>query len=81
MNLPQMKDFDMGRVKDEYVGRVKEAAGVLVDNDDLRQAGRRDQQAARVKHASTEVKRKVDDVTDKVVKKSKQTTDKVRGEK
>ena len=74
MNVPQIKDFDLGRIKDEYVGRVKEAAGVLVDNENLRQAGRRDQQAARIKHASTEVKRKVDDVTDRVVKKSKQVT-------
>ena len=74
MNVPQIKDFDLGRIKDEYVGRVKEAAGVLVDNENLRQAGRRDQQAARIKHASTEVKRKVDTVTDKVVKKSKQAT-------
>ena len=74
MNVPQIKDFDLGRIKDEYVGRVKEAAGVLVDNENLRQAGRRDQQAARIKHASTEVKRKVDNVTDRVVKKSKQAT-------
>ncbi len=44
---------------DEAKGRMKEAAGDLTDNDDLKREGKVDQ-------AEGKVKDKVDDVADKV---------------
>lgn len=54
--------------KDEVVGRVKEAAGDLTDNDDLKREGKVDK-------TSGKVKQKIDDVTDKVRDKVKDLTD------
>ena len=54
--------------KDEYVGRMFESLGALLDNDDLRTRGRRQRSAARVKEATGEVRKAVDDVTDRIVK-------------
>ena len=51
---------------DEAKGRVKEAAGALTDDDDLRREGKADQAAGKVKQAAEAVKDKVDDAVDAV---------------
>jgi uncharacterized protein YjbJ (UPF0337 family) len=42
-------------ILDKVIGRVKEAAGSLLDDDDLRREGRTDQTAGRAKQKSDEV--------------------------
>ena len=53
---------------DEYKGRVKEAAGDLTDDDDLKREGKIDRGAANVKEKAKEavdkVRDKVQDLTD-----------------
>ncbi len=51
---------------DEAKGRVKEAAGALTGNDDLKHEGKADQAAGKVKQAAETVKDKVDDAVDSV---------------
>lgn len=50
---------------DEAKGRVKEAAGDLTDNDDLKNEGKVDQATAAVKEKVSEVADKVKDVLNK----------------
>ena len=52
---------------DEVKGRIKEAAGALIDNDNLREEGKTDQAVGKVKQ-----------VVEKVVAKAKQVVKKVR---
>lgn len=52
----------MGSKFDETKGRVKEAAGDLTDDDDLKREGKLDQ-------AGADVKQKANDVVDKVKEK------------
>ena len=47
---------------DDMKGRVKEAAGDLTGNDNLKAEGKTDQAAAKVKDAVDGVKDKVEDV-------------------
>lgn len=54
--------------KDEVVGRVKEAAGAITDNDDLRREGKVDQAAGKVKQAAENVVEKVKDAAHDAVK-------------
>jgi uncharacterized protein YjbJ (UPF0337 family) len=54
---------------DEVKGRVKEAAGDLTDNDDLRREGKADQAAGKVKETLDDAKDKVDDAVDRVKEK------------
>ena len=54
--------------KDEMMGRVKEAAGDLTDDDDLKREGKVDK-------ATGKAKQKVDEVADKVRDKVKDLTD------
>lgn len=56
----------MGSKFDDAKGRVKEAAGDLTDDDDLRTEGKKDQLGAKVKELAEDAKEKVEDVVDKV---------------
>ena len=51
---------------DDIKGRVKEAAGDLTDNDDLKAEGKTDQAAGKVKDVVGDVKDKADDAVDAV---------------
>lgn len=51
---------------DETKGRIKEAAGDLTGNDDLKKQGKADQVGASVKDAVEKVADKADDVVDSV---------------
>jgi uncharacterized protein YjbJ (UPF0337 family) len=54
---------------DQAKGRVKQAAGDLTDNDDLKREGKADETAGKVKEAIGDAKDKFDDVIDDVKKK------------
>ncbi len=56
----------MGGEKDKAVGRVKQAAGDLTDNDDLKDEGKKDELAGKVKDVVDDAKDKVTDLIDKV---------------
>jgi uncharacterized protein YjbJ (UPF0337 family) len=51
---------------DETKGRIKQAAGDLTDNDDLKREGKADQAGASVKDAADKVADKVSDAVDAV---------------
>ncbi|MDP9464554.1 MAG: CsbD family protein [Actinomycetota bacterium] len=57
---------------DEAKGRIKEAAGALTDNDDLKREGKRDQAASTAKKvvdkAHDKIEQGIDAVRDKVDK-------------
>ena len=59
---------------DEIKGRVKQAAGDLTDNDDLKREGKADEAGGKVKQAVEDAKDKVEEGVDKV--KEKLTGDK-----
>jgi uncharacterized protein YjbJ (UPF0337 family) len=49
---------------DDAKGRIKEAAGALTDNDDLRREGKTDQVAGKAKDVVDKAKDKVEDAID-----------------
>jgi uncharacterized protein YjbJ (UPF0337 family) len=51
---------------DQMKGRVKQAAGDLADDGDLKREGERDEAAGKVKDKVDDVKDTVDDAIDKV---------------
>jgi len=51
---------------DKITGRVKQAAGDLTDNDDLKREGKADEAAGKVKDTVDTAKDKVVDAVDKV---------------
>jgi uncharacterized protein YjbJ (UPF0337 family) len=51
---------------DKMKGRAKEAAGELMDDDDLRREGKTDQVAGKAKQVVEDVKDAVDDGIDRV---------------
>ncbi|HZI44321.1 MAG TPA: CsbD family protein [Ilumatobacter sp.] len=51
---------------DQMKGRVKQAAGDLADDDDLKREGKRDEAAGKVKEKVDDVKDQVDDAIDAV---------------
>ena len=57
---------DTPRNTDDAKGRVKEAAGDLTGNDDLKEEGKTDQAAGKVKDVADSAKDKVDDAIDGV---------------
>lgn len=59
----------MSGTTDQAKGRVKQAAGDLTDNDDLKREGKADETAGKVKEAIGDAKDKFDDVIDDVKKK------------
>jgi uncharacterized protein YjbJ (UPF0337 family) len=56
----------MGSTFDDAKGRVKEAAGDLTDDDDLKREGKADQVGAKAKEMAENAKDKVEDAVDKV---------------
>ena len=56
---------DMDAKKDEAKGRIKEAAGDLTDNDDLKREGKTDRMGATVKEKTGEVVDKAKDLLNK----------------
>ena len=61
----------MGGKTDEVKGRIKEAAGVLIDNDELRTEGKVDQAFGKVERAAQEM-------ADKAAKAAADATDKAK---
>lgn len=57
------------RRTDEAVGRAKEAAGSLTDDEDLKREGKTDRAAASVKEKTEGAKDKVEGAIDKVKEK------------
>ena len=51
---------------DDMKGRLKQAAGDLTDNDDLKREGKADQAGAKVKDAAEKLKDKIGDAVDAV---------------
>jgi uncharacterized protein YjbJ (UPF0337 family) len=51
---------------DQAKGRIKQAAGDLTDNDDLKKEGKADENAGKVKEFFDDVKDKLDEGVDKV---------------
>jgi len=51
---------------DKATGRVKQAAGDLTDDDDLKREGERDEMAGKVKDKVDDAKDHVEDAIDKV---------------
>ncbi len=60
----------MSGTADKATGRIKQAAGDLTDNDDLKREGKKDETAGKVKDAVDDVKDKVNDAVDKARDKS-----------
>ena len=56
----------MGENLDQAKGRVKQAAGDLTDNDDLKREGKADELGGKVKGLVDDVKDKANDAIDKV---------------
>ena len=56
----------MGSTIDKIKGRLKEAVGVITDNDRLKREGQTDQVVGEVKEAAEKVKDKVERVVEKV---------------
>ena len=56
----------MESTTDKIKGRVKEAVGVLTDNDRLKREGQTDQVVGEVKEAAEKVKDKVAQVVEKI---------------
>ncbi len=57
---------DAPKNSDDAKGRVKEATGNLTGDDDLKNEGKGDQAAGKVKDVADGAKDKVDDAVDKV---------------
>jgi uncharacterized protein YjbJ (UPF0337 family) len=55
---------DMDAKMDEAKGRMKEAAGDLTDNDDMKREGKTDRMGATVKEKASEVVDKAKDLID-----------------
>ena len=56
---------DMESKKDEMKGRMKEAAGDMMDDDELKREGKADRVGATVKEKANEVVDKAKDVIDR----------------
>ena len=59
----------MSAETDQAKGRIKQAAGDLTDNDDLKREGEADETAGKVKNMFDDAKDKLDDAVDSVKKK------------
>ena len=57
----------MGGKTDVVKGRIKEAAGALTGNDELREEGKTDQAVGKAKQAAQKVVDKVKKAVDKVI--------------
>ena len=63
----------MGSKTDKIKGRIKEAVGVLTDNDHLKREGQRDQAMGEVKEAAASATEQVKDTVARVAVKVKDT--------
>jgi uncharacterized protein YjbJ (UPF0337 family) len=61
----------MGSTTDKIKGRVKEAVGVITDNDRLKREGQTDQVVGEVKDTAERAAKKVRDKVERVVEKLK----------
>jgi uncharacterized protein YjbJ (UPF0337 family) len=61
----------MGSKTDKITGRIKEAVGVLTDNDHLKREGQREQVVGKVKEKAERVVGKVQEKVARAVKKVK----------
>jgi uncharacterized protein YjbJ (UPF0337 family) len=61
----------MSGTADKASGRIKQAAGDLTDNDDLKNEGKKDEASGKVKDAVDSVKDKANDAVDKIKDASK----------
>jgi uncharacterized protein YjbJ (UPF0337 family) len=72
----------MGSKSDKIKGRIKEAVGVLADDDRLRREGQRDQAVGEVtetvEKAAQHVKEKVERTAEKIKAKAKRAVEKVK---
>ena len=64
-------DTVMGSKIDTITGRIKEAVGVLMDNDTLQREGQRDQVVGAVKEKAARAAKKVKDAVERAVEKVK----------
>ena len=56
----------MSGTADKASGRIKQAAGDLTDNDDLKKEGKKEEFAGKAKDAAGDVKDKAEDAIDKI---------------
>ena len=56
----------MSGTADKASGRIKQAAGDLTDNDDLKNEGKKDETAGKAKDAVDSAKDKITDTIDKI---------------
>lgn len=56
----------MGAESDQAKGRIKQAAGDLTGNDDLKREGKADEAGGKVKEALHDAKEKLDDAVDSI---------------
>jgi uncharacterized protein YjbJ (UPF0337 family) len=61
-----MKEHPMSGTADKASGRIKQAAGDLTDNDDLKNEGKKDETAGKAKDAVDSAKDKITDTIDKI---------------
>lgn len=61
----------MNHNTDEAKGRVKEAAGALTDDEDLKREGKVDQAAGKAKEAAENAKDKAGDAIDSIADKAR----------
>jgi uncharacterized protein YjbJ (UPF0337 family) len=61
----------MGSTTDKVKGRIKEAVGVLTDNDRLKREGQTDQVVGEMKDTAERAAKKVQDKVERVVEKVK----------
>lgn len=66
----------MGKTTDQIKGRIKEAAGALTNDRDLKRDGKKDRLAGEVKEKLDQAKDKVEDVVDAAKDKVNQAKDK-----
>ena len=68
----------MGSSMDEAQGRMKEAAGSLADDDDLKREGKIDKASATAKDKAEDLKDKVGSAVDSIRDKAKEAFDRDR---
>ncbi len=63
---PDEKEQDVSGESDKAEGRIKQAAGDLTDNEDLKNEGKKDEAAGKVKGAVDDAKDKANSAVDSV---------------
>jgi uncharacterized protein YjbJ (UPF0337 family) len=72
--------YTMSGKTDQIKGRVKESAGALTGDKDLKSEGKSDQRSGKAKESLDHAKGKVEDLTDKAAQKGKAVIDKLEGD-